>query len=113
MTYLGGAMETVLWFLFLARPLPASPFYTRVPTAFFNVWVSCSDQVTAEHTARDAIEQKQWEILRLQEWSIISRQTYKYLPASLKHFENALRNGHSLDFYLWPNEGNENKSEAA
>lgn len=106
-------MDTAYWFMFLARPLPASAQYSRVPAAFINAWVACPDSVIAEHIARDAIEKEHWEIMRLQEWSIVSRQTYKYLPASLKHLDEALSHGHCLDFYLWPEEEGARKPQAA
>jgi hypothetical protein len=106
-------MDTAYWFMFLARPLPASAHYSHVPAAFINAWVASSDPVIADHIARDAIGKEQWQIMRLQEWSVVSRQTYKYFPASLKHLDEALSHGHCLDFYLWPEEESARKPQAA
>ena len=91
-------MDTAYWFMFLARPLPASAHYSHVPAAFINAWVASSDPVIADHIARDAIGKEQWQIMRLQEWSVVSRQTYKYFPASLKHLDEALSHGLAWTF---------------
>ena len=106
-------MDTVYWFMFLARPLPASAQYSHIPAAFINAWVAHPDPVAAEHIARDAIRDKHWQIMRLQEWSVVSRQTYKYVPAWLEHFDEALRNGYCLDYYLWPEENGAHTPQAA
>jgi hypothetical protein len=97
-------MDTLFWFMFLARPQPANPDYSRVPAAFVNAWVAGADEPIAEQIARNAVEGEQWKIERLQEWSVVSPQSYKYSPGKLKHFEHARLNGHCLVFHPWPTE---------
>ena len=97
-------MDTLYWFMFLARPQPANPNYSRVPAAFINAWVGSSEEPTAEHIARDAVEGEHWTIERLQEWSIVSRQNFKNLPGVQKCFDEALLKGHCLAFYHWPSD---------
>ena len=94
-------MDTIYRFMFLVRPLPANPDYLRVPGAFVDAWVARPDVLTAECMARSAIEDEQWQIERLENWSVISRQTYGDL---LRPLERALSKGHFLDFYPWPGE---------
>ena len=94
-------MDTIYRFMFLARPLPANPDYPRVPGAFVDAWVVQPDELTAEHIARGAVEDKQWQIERLEDWSVVSRETSGDLPRPL---ERALSNGHFLDFHPWPAE---------
>ena len=97
-------MDTLYWFMFLVRPQPANPDYSRIPAAFVNAWVAGPNEPMAEHIARDAVEGEHWKIERLQEWSVVSRQSYQHSPASLKHFEYARTNGHCLVFHPWPPE---------
>ena len=94
-------MDTVYRFMFLARPLPANPNYAHVPGAFVDAWVAQSDEPTAEHIARGAVEGERWQIERLENWSVVSRQVSGSLPRPL---ERALSDGHFLDFYPWPAE---------
>jgi hypothetical protein len=94
-------MDIVYRFMFLARPLPANPDYSRTPAAFVDAWVVQSDELTAERIARGAVEDEQWQIERLENWSVVSRETSGDLPRPL---ERALSNGHFLDFYPWPAE---------
>jgi hypothetical protein len=94
-------MDTIYRFMFLARPLPANPDYLRVPGAFVDAWVAQSDEPTAELIARDAVEGERWQIERLENWSVVSRQASGDLPRPL---ERALSVGHFLDFHLWPAE---------
>ena len=101
-------MYTLYWFMFFAHPQPANPDYFRVPAAFVNAWVAHSDPVIAEHIARDAIQKELWEIERLEQWSVVSRTTYKDSLRSLEHFEEALLKGHCLAFIRWPSEENIN-----
>lgn len=95
-------MDTLYWFMFLARPQPDNPDYSRVPAAFVNAWVAGVDEPGAEHVARDAVEGEQWKIERLQEWSLVSRKNYKCLPDGEKCFNEALMKGHCLVFHPWP-----------
>jgi hypothetical protein len=94
-------MDTVYRFMFLARPLPANPDYSRIPGAFVDAWVAQSDELAAERIARGAVEDKRWQIERLENWSVFSRQASGNLPRPL---ERALSDGHFLDFYPWPAE---------
>jgi|HubBroStandDraft_2_1064218.scaffolds.fasta_scaffold862761_2 hypothetical protein len=103
-------MDTVYRFMFLARPLPAHPDYSRIPGAFVDVWVAQPDELTAEFIARDAVKDKRWQIERLENWSVFSRQTSGDLPHSL---ERALSDGHFLDFYPWPAEREMHLRQAA
>ena len=98
-------MDTLCWFMFLARPEPSSPDYSSISGAFINAWVAHADEAIAEQIARDAIADEQWRVERVQEWSFVTRQTYKELPESLEHFEQAVVDGHCLVFHLWPPEG--------
>jgi len=98
-------MDTLCWFMFLARPEPSSPDYSSIGGAFINAWVAHADEAIAEQIARDAIADEQWRVERVQEWSFVTRQTYKELPESLEHFEQAVVDGHCLVFHLWPPEG--------
>ncbi len=73
-------MDTLYWFIFLVRPQPANPNYSRTPAAFVNAWVVSSEEPVAEHIAREAVEGEHWTVERLQEWSVVSRQNFKNLP---------------------------------
>lgn len=97
-------MDSVYWFMFLARPQPANPQYFHVPGAFVDAWVANCDMVLAEHMARNAIEGKKWRIERLERWAMVSPQTYYNSPQLRKHIEEARLFGESLAFYLWPAE---------
>jgi hypothetical protein len=94
-------MDTVYRFMFLARPLPANPNYSRVPGAFVDAWVAQADEPNAERIARDAVEDERWQIERLENWSVVSHEASGDLPRPL---ERALSIGHFLDFYPWPAE---------
>jgi hypothetical protein len=95
-------MDALYWFLFLVRPTPEHADYSRVRDAFIGAWASSSDPVIAEHMVRDAIREQKWQIQRLQDWSIVSREKYKNMPGHLQHFEEALAKGYSLEYYFWP-----------
>lgn len=95
-------MDTVYRFMFLARPQPGHPDYSQIAGAFVDAWIAQPDEPTAEHIARDALREEKWQVERLEEWSVASRQKYKYSTQSLKHFEDALQNGCSLKFYFLP-----------
>lgn len=94
-------MDTVYRFMFLARPLPANPDYSRIPGAFVDAWVAQPDEPTAERIARGAVEDEFWQIERLESWSVVSSETSGELRRPL---ERALSDGHFLDFYPWPAE---------
>jgi hypothetical protein len=87
--------------MFLARPSPANPDYLHIPGAFIDAWIYQPDELTAERIARNVVQSEQWQIERLENWSVVSRQAYENLP---RPFERALSEGHSLDFYPWPAE---------
>lgn len=97
-------METLYWFMFLARPQPAHADYPRVPAAFVNAWVAGVDEPVAEHIARGAVEGEQWKIERLHEWSLVSRKNCLGFPGAEKCFDEAIVKGHCLVFHLWPAE---------
>ena len=94
-------MDTIYRFMFLARPLPANLDYLQVVGALVDAWVVQSDEPTAEQIARNAVEDERWQIERLENWSVVSQQTFLDLPRPLAR---ALSAGHSLDFYPWPAE---------
>jgi hypothetical protein len=103
-------METICFFMFLARPEPGSPACSKFGGAFINAWVAHTDELIAEQIARDAIADENWQVERLEEWSFVSRENYKDLPKSLGHFEQAVVDGHCLVFHLW-RPGGEDKDE--
>jgi hypothetical protein len=98
-------MDSLCWFMFVARPQPSSPDFSSIGGAFINAWVAHSDEAIAEQIARDAIADEDWRVERLEEQALVTRQTYKDTPESLEHFEQAVADGHCLAFYLWPPEG--------
>jgi hypothetical protein len=103
-------MDTVYRFMFLARPLPANPDYMHVPGAFVDAWVAQPDVLSAERIARNAIENQHWQVERLENWSVVSPQTYGGVPRPLKR---ALSDGYFLDFYPWPAEREMGLQQAA
>ena len=98
-------MDTICWFMFLGRPESSSPDYSSAGGAFINAWVAHTDAAIAEQIARDAIAEELWRVEQVEEWSYVTRQTYKDLPESLERFEQAVVDGHCLAFFAWPPEG--------
>jgi hypothetical protein len=98
-------MDTICWFMFLARPEPSSPDFSSAGGGFINAWVAHSDAAIAEQIAREAISEELWRVEHLEEQALVTRQTYKDTPESLEHFEQAVADGHCLAFYVWPPEG--------
>lgn len=95
-------MDKLFWFMFLARPKPGHPDFSRVTGVVVTAWVAQPDEPSAEHIAREAIEAEHWQVVRLEEWAVVSRESYRYSPESLTHFERAIAEGHSLVFHPWP-----------
>ena len=107
-------MDTVCWFMFLARPQSSSPDFGHAGGAYIKFWVAHSDEAIAEQIAHDAIADEKWRVELLEEHSFVCRQHCKNLPDSLEHFEQALVDGHCLTFYVWPPEGeNSEKTSSA
>ena len=96
------SVETLYWFLFLVRPTSEHVEYSRIHDAYVHAWASPSDPVIAEHLVRDVIREQKWQILRLQDWSVVPRQKYRNMPGHLQHFDEAHARGYSLEFYCWP-----------
>ncbi len=107
------SVDALYWFLFLVRPTPEHAEYSRVRDAFIAAWAASADPVVAEHLVRDVIREQKWQIQRLQDWAIVSRQKYEYMPGHRRHFEEALVKGYSLEYYYWPLEENMRMQQCA
>jgi hypothetical protein len=55
-------METVYRLMFLARPLPANPNYSRIPAAFVDAWVVQSDELTVAPFKMNSGKLNDWKI---------------------------------------------------
>ena len=95
-------MDTVYWFMFLAKPLPNSPEFANTGGAFINAWVAHTDDAIAEQIARDAITDEAWRVERIEERALVPRETYADDPELMEHFEQALVDGWCLVFHCWP-----------
>ena len=104
-------MDTVCWFMFLARPLPSSPEFTDTGGAFINVWVAHSDDAIAEQIARDAITEQAWRIEGVEKRELVSRDAYADDPEQMEHFEQALVDGHCLVFHCWRPDGEDSDDD--
>jgi hypothetical protein len=103
--------QKLWWFHFSAEPLPESPDHARFDSGFIYVWVAQRDGVFAEKIARDAIAKTQWQIIKLVSQKYGTRKLCRGLPRELEHFQRAIVNGHSVDFYRFerdPEEEEEN-----
>lgn len=87
------------WFHFSAEPLPEGPDHARFVRGYIDVWVAQSDGIWAEKIARDAVAKTQWQIVRLVSQKYGSRKICRRSSRNLEHFQRAIANGHSVDFW--------------
>lgn len=89
----------IFLFQFEVRPRPNNPESKKIGGAVVLCWVDRPTQDVAETIARGLIDKEGWVIMKLEEASLITRETQN--PEGMEYFEQAETDGEAVAFYTW------------
>ena len=88
-------------------PKPSHSRYGEVDGAFAACWVNEPTARLAESTAREGIEDADWDIVELDQLREIVREEYLNHPEGLELYDQASLDGLVITFNTWPVGGDE------
>ena len=89
----------IFYFRFEAHPKSTSDL-AEAAGAFINCWIQRDTREDAESYARGAIADQDWRITRLEESSLVTRDTQPI--QTIQYFEQAEIDGEVFVFHTWP-----------
>lgn len=95
----------IYYFMLEAVPLPGNQEEEEFEGAFINCWVNSTSMKSALTEATDYIHSEGWAIQKVEDRFIVNRERYEQDPElleSLEYFDQALDDGVSAIFYVWP-----------
>ncbi|WKA49427.1 hypothetical protein QWY22_10975 [Planococcus liqunii] len=97
-----------IYYLMLeAVPLPENKEEKEIAGAFINCWVNSASMESALTEANDYIQSEGWKVQKVEDQFIVNRERYlkdPELQESLECFDQAVNDGISSIFYVWPSE---------
>jgi hypothetical protein len=93
---------SIYYILLEGKPLPNNKESEECAGAFINCWVNSKDKATAKKKAIEYVYDQGWQVLNIEEISIVDRERYLDEPDSLECVDNAISCGIGANFYTWP-----------
>jgi hypothetical protein len=99
--------ETMAIYFFMMEGIPMvdNPEKEEFDGAFINCWVNSVDITSALTKASKYIKSEGWRVLQIEDQMITNRERYERDPElleSLECFDQAVSEGVSAIFYVWP-----------
>ena len=97
----------IYYFMVEAVPLPGNQEEEELEGAVINCWVNSTSMKSALTKATEYIQSEGWAMQKAEDRFIVHRERYKKDPElleSLECFDQAVTDGISSIFYVWPSE---------